>query len=561
MPENFPTIFKNASVRLRDHDVYMLDEKGYIKSWNASAEQSELFKPEQILGKHFSIFYLEDDLKTLKPDKNLQAAALKGYMEEEGWRLRQGQKIWAAASLTALYDDRGNLNGYVKIIRDKSADKVSDDNILHQAFYDHLTDLPNRTLLEDRLNFLILRAKRRAEKVGVLFLDLDFFKNINDSLGHKIGDLVLKEVAKRLQDSIRSGDTVARFGGDEFMVVLGEVQSSEDCILVAKKITNAIKEVFKIGSYNLYLTASIGIALYPFDGMDAETLLKNSDTSLHKVKESGRNNYGFYSQTMSVKLSKKLSFEASMREAIVNNELVMYYQPIVDVRNNSVIAAEALARWNHPQLGFLLPNEFIPVIEDSEVFFDFCDWSLRAACAQNKKWQEQGMPPIRVAVNISVRLLAHSQFLQKIDKVLAETGLSPEFLEVEITETVAMQNIEQNFKTLSQLKERGIKVTVDDFGIGHSSLSYLKTFPIDRIKIDKSFIRNSMNHNEDLAIIKAILTLAEGLNLDVVAEGIETEDQLSHLLLLGCSCLQGFLFSMALPEDTFFRNYKNNYLI
>ncbi|GAC1574562.1 MAG: hypothetical protein NVS3B9_6390 [Candidatus Doudnabacteria bacterium] len=322
-----------------------------------------------------------------------------------------------------------------------------------------------------------------------------------------------------------------------------------------------MKEVFRIGNYSIYLTASVGIALYPFDGTDAETLIKNSDTALHRVKELGRNNYGFYSQTMSIKLSQKLSFESSMREALLNDELVMYFQPIVDVYCNTIIAAEALVRWNHPQLGFLLPGEFIPLIEDSEIFFDFCDWSLKAACAQNKKWQDQGMEPIRVAVNVSVRLLAHAQFLQKLENVLKETGLAHQYLEIEITETAAMKNIEQSFRTLTQLKNLGIKVTIDDFGMGHSSLSYLRNFPIDTIKIDKSFVKESMVHREDLAIIRAILTLAEGLDLDVVAEGVETEEQLTHLLALGCSNIQGFLFSLAIPGDTFFENYKNNFLI
>jgi EAL domain-containing protein (putative c-di-GMP-specific phosphodiesterase class I) len=233
----------------------------------------------------------------------------------------------------------------------------------------------------------------------------------------------------------------------------------------------------------------------------------------------------------------------------------------VDVNTNTVIAAEALSRWNHPQLGFLLPNEFIPVIEDSEIFFEFCDWATKTACAQNKKWQDLGMAPIKVAVNVSVRQLAHSQFVPKLKKILEETGLNPNYLELEITETAAMQNIEHNFQTLRRLKDMGINITIDDFGIGHSSLSYLKNFPIDTIKIDKSFIKDSITHKEDLAIIKAILTLAEGLRLSVVAEGVETEEQLHHLLNLNCRYVQGFLFSMAVPADTFFENYRNNFLI
>ncbi len=561
MSESVPPILKNSSIRLLDHNVYMLDSKGYIKSWNTSVEDSQGFRPEHFLGKYFSVFYPEEEREVFRPEKNLQAAALKGYIEEEGWRIQGTEKIWAVASITALYDEQGNLSGYVKIIRDKSEDKMHEEQIIRQAFYDSLTDLPNRTLFEDRLNFLIQRAKRKEEKLGLLFLDLDFFKNINDSLGHKIGDLVLKEVGKRLLESVRAVDTVARFGGDEFMVVLSDVHASEDCVLVAQKILASLKKVIKINSFNLYLTASMGIAMFPYDGVDADTLLKNADTALHKVKEAGRGDYGFYSQTMSLKLSQKINFESGMRDALQNNELVMHYQPIIDVETNTVIAAEALARWNHPQLGFLLPGEFLPVIEDSEVFFDFCDWALQTACVQNKEWQDKGMPSIRVAVNISVRQLVHSKFTEKIAKALESSGLDPKYLELEITETAAMQNIEHNFKVLQKLKDMGTHITIDDFGIGHSSLSYLKNFPIDTIKIDKSFIRESIDHKEDLAIIKAILTLAEGLKLKVVAEGVETKEQLEHMLALGCRNIQGFLFSIAVSPQIFFENHRNNFLL
>jgi diguanylate cyclase (GGDEF)-like protein/PAS domain S-box-containing protein len=560
MSEPLP-ILENYPIRLLNHDVYMLDDRGLIKSWNTNVEEADNFKADQILGQHLSIFYIEDDIENAKPGKQLEAASIKGYIEEEGWRVSQGKKIWAASSITALYDDQGKLSGYVKVIRDKLVDKIHENVLRHQAYYDNLTDLPNRTLLEERLDLLISRAKKKNEKIGVVFLDLDFFKNINDSLGHKIGDLVLKEVSIRLCRAIRTGAMVARFGGDEFMVLLSEVTDTDDCVLAVESIKKVLSKVFRINNYKLYLNASIGMALYPFDGSDAETLLKNADTALHRVKETGRNHYGFYSQTMSQRLSKKISFENSIREALKKDELVMYYQPIVNITDKSIVSAEALARWNHPELGFLMPNEFIPLIEDAEIFFDFCDWSLRTACAQNRAWQDQGMTPIRVAVNVSVRLLAHEKFIQKITRALEETGLEARYLEVEITETAAMQDIERSFKTLTQLKEMGIKVTIDDFGIGHSSLSYLKTFPIDAIKIDKSFIQESIHNKQDYAIIKAILTLAEGLNLGVVAEGVETQEHLEQMTSLSCPILQGFLFSRAIPSETFFANYRTNVFI
>ncbi len=560
MPED-PTILNNTSIRLFEHEVYMLDAEGFIRSWNSSVEQSPDFSPEIFLGKHFSIFYLPEDLEVARPSKNLRAAALKGYMEEEGWRQVNGKRFWATASLTALYDNVGNLNGYVKVIRDKSQEKAGADLVSHRAFYDVLTDLPNRTLLEDRLNFLINRAKRNSEKLGVLFLDLDYFKHINDALGHKAGDVVLKEIAKRLIESVREVDIVARFGGDEFMVLLSDVHSTDDCIVVAEKIINNLKQPLPIGRHKAYLSASMGISMYPYDGSDAETLLRNADVALSKIKESGKSNYGFYSQTMSIKLSQKISLENDLREALLKDELVLYFQPIVDAVSNKVIAAEALVRWNHPELGFLMPNDFLPIVELSEVFLDFNEWAIRTACLQNKKWQDQGMASVRVAVNISARQFTQPRFVERVQKALADSGLEAGYLELEITETAAMQNIEQNFEKLQQLKALGVHITIDDFGIGHSSLSYLKNFPIDTIKIDKSFIQEAVSHPGDLAIVKAILTLAEGLRLAVVAEGVESEEQLHILLQLGCELFQGYLFGKAMPPETFFEKYRDQSLI
>ncbi len=555
------TLLKNISIRLSAHDVYMLDSKGYIKSWNSSVEQSPDFKPEIFLGKHVSIFYLPEDRETCSHEKNLKTAALKGYMEEEGYRTMYGQSFWASASLTALYDEIGNVTGYVKVISDRSQEKINNELFKNRAFYDPLTDLANRTLFEDRLNFLITRAKRTSEKLAILFLDLDYFKIINDSLGHKAGDQVLKEIAARLVASVSEEDIVARFGGDEFMILINEVNNSQDCAIVAEKVLSNLKEVLPIGSHKAYLSASMGIAIYPFDGSDADSLLRNADVALTKIKESGRNNYGFYSQTMSIKLSEKIGLESGLRDALLKKELELYFQPIVDGINQKVVAAEGLVRWSHPELGFLMPNDFLPILENSEVFMDFSDWAMREACIQNKKWQKAGMPPIRVAVNVSVKQFCHAQFVAKVREALFTSGLEAQYLELEITETAAMQNVDQNFEKLHELKKLGVHISIDDFGTGHSSLSYLKNFPIDTIKIDKSFVQESGAHPEDLAIIKAIITLAEGLKVAVVAEGVEREEQLHDLLKLNCQYFQGFLFGKAMPAETFFEKYRNNTLI
>lgn len=552
--------FKFLSEGIRDHAVYMLDRDGDIVSWNIGAEKIKGFRSEEVLGHNFEIFYTPEDRAAGKPKQQLRQAIALGRFEEEGWRLRKSGPFWANTTLTVLKDPEGNIQGFVKVIRDVSERKMAEETIRHQAFHDPLTGLANRALLEERLEQVIHHARMKKEKVGILFLDLDFFKNINDALGHKVGDAILKEVTQRLQNSIRDADIVARFGGDEFVVLLSNLENSDGCVRVAEGVINELRKVFKVDKYSLYLSVSIGISMYPDDADNVESLLKNADIAMYKVKESGRNGYDFYSHKMSAKLSQKISLENSLPAGLENNEFVLYYQPIIDVRNNSVVAAEALLRWNHPHLGFLMPNEFIPFVENTEAFFELGNWIIRSACEQNLSWQKLGFK-IKVAVNISVRQLSHANFVLAVKKIIAETGMQPELLELEITESATITNIETNVKIIKELKAMGLHITIDDFGVGHSSLSYLKDFPIDTIKIDQTFVHESLNNEQDRSIIKAILALSEGLKLDVIAEGVENSEQLHSLEQLNCHLIQGFFFSKAIPAEAFVEHYRNNYLI
>ncbi|MBD2018745.1 EAL domain-containing protein, partial [Leptolyngbya sp. FACHB-36] len=421
--------------------------------------------------------------------------------------------------------------------------------IRYQACHDLLTNLPNRMLFNDRLPLALANAHRAGTMLAVLFLDLDRFKTINDTLGHVIGDQLLQAVAQRLSDCLREGDTISRWGGDEFTLLLPQISHAEDAARVAQRMIEALKPAFLLEGHELYISCSIGIALYPRDGDDAQTLLKNADAALYRVKEHGRNSFQLYAPAINSTASERLALESSLHGAVERNEFVLHYQPQVDIYTWKVTRMEALLRWQHPEFGLIAPRVFIPLAEENGLIMTIGEWVLRTACAQNKAWQDTGLPALRIAVNLSARQFQQPQLVQMIAAILAETQLDSSYLELEITETTAMQNVVLTASVLQELHNMGIHVSIDDFGTGYSALSYLKKFSLHTIKIDQSFVQELPTDVNDSAIVQAMVTLGLGLNLNVVAEGVETREQLEYLRSLNCREVQGYLFSRPLSTD------------
>jgi diguanylate cyclase (GGDEF)-like protein len=421
----------------------------------------------------------------------------------------------------------------------------------HLAYHDTLTSLPNRLLFEDRLTQALTLARHDGRMVGVLSLSLDRFKKINDTLGHTEGDLLLMEVAARLSVCAGEGVTVARFEGEEFALLLTQAADTDDLLALVGRVNESLRSPLNIGRQEIFITASVGISLYPNDGDDAPTLLKNAGAALYRAKEYGGNNYQFYTSDMNARALKRLALENSMRRALGREEFEVYYQPRVDVSTGRIVGAEALVRWRHKEFGLISPAEFIPLAEDTGLIVPIGAWVLRAACARAKSWRDAGHGEVPVAVNLSARQFREPNLPATIAQILSETGLGPQDLELELTESSIIQNAEAAVRYLGELRETGIRVAVDDFGTGYSSLGYLKRLPIDMLKIDQSFVRDVTTDADDAALVMAIITLAHNLRLKVVAEGVETEEQLRFLSLLHCDEWQGYLCSKPLPAEAF----------
>ncbi len=419
------------------------------------------------------------------------------------------------------------------------------------AYYDTITQLPNRILFEDRLAQAVAIARSTDQSLGVLFISVDQFKTVNDSLGHGPGDSLLREFAERLKSCISETDTVARFGNDEFALLQTQIEGTNDVIETIGSLSQVLKFAFDLSGHELFATASVGISLFPLDGQDSETLLKNAGAALYKAKKSGGANYQFFTADMHEVASGRLALETNLRRAIQNEEFLIHYQPRVSVDSLAITGFEALVRWQHPQLGLVSPSEFIPLAEDTGLIVEIGEWVLRNASLQNRRWQDQGFAPIPVAVNISARQFHDQDLSQTVIRILDETGLAPEHLELELTESSIMQNAEFAAGVLSRLKSMGIDISIDDFGTGYSSLASLKRLPIDALKIDQSFVRDATTDPDDAALVMAIITLAHNLRLRVIAEGVETEEQLHFLHLLRCDEIQGDLFSKPLAADAF----------
>ncbi|MBI2312128.1 MAG: PAS domain S-box protein [Betaproteobacteria bacterium] len=473
-----------------------------------------------------------------------------GHWQGELWNRRKSGEVYPEwVTISAVKDGRGSITNYIAIFSDISERKAAEEHISYLAQHDGLTGLPNRTLMQDRLKLALATANRAGDMVAVMFLDLDRFKTINDSLGHQLGDQLLIGVAERLGDSVRVSDTVSRVGGDEFVVILPTITEVEDVALVAEKIIRNVSRPYQIETHEINTTPSIGIAIFPNDGEDMGTLIKNADTAMYHAKESGRNNYQFFTQDMNARAFERLMMETRMRRAYERSEFLLYFQPQVGIAGGRLVGLEALIRWNHPDMGLVAPVKFIHVAEDSGLIVAIGEWVIREACRQNRAWQAAGLPAVPVAVNLSAIQFRNKGLLDAVERALRDSGLEACYLELELTESSVMQDPEVTSDVLGKLKAMGVKLAVDDFGTGYSSLNYLKRFPLDKLKVDQSFVRDILADPSDRAIVSAIVAMGHSLGLTVVAEGVEDREQLALLRAEGCDEYQGYLVSEPLPAN------------
>ena len=544
--EKYRAIFEDAVV-----GIFQTTPEGRPLSINRALAQMHGYdSPEQLLAEVPNVvdrlFVDPGRMKELRRglDKN---GVVRGA-EVELYR-RDRTKKWVMVNLRAVYDAGGNIVLHEGTIEDISDRKVAEERIQFLAYYDALTGLPNRTFLRDVLAKALAGARRRKEKIALLFLDLDRFKIINDSLGHSFGDLLLQEVAGRLKRWSREQDTVARVGGDEFLIMVTAVKSTADVAAAAQRILHAMTAEFVIQDYRFSVSGSIGISIFPEHGIDGETLIKNADAAMYCAKDSGPNTFQFFTEDMNIQVVERLTLGNSLRQALDNGELSLVYQPQMETATGAMIGLEALLRWQHPELGLVSPVKFIRVAEATGLIVPIGDWVLRTACSQVRKWQDAGLLAVPVAVNVSAVQLRQSGFRAVIEKALHETGLDPQYLELELTESTLLSSAGVMFTALEELKTMGLKLAIDDFGTGYSSLSYLRQLPVSKLKIDSSFIHDVALSPDDAAITAAIISMAKSLNLKVIAEGVENEAQMSFLRAHQCDQIQGHYFSKPLTAN------------
>jgi len=536
--------------------VLTTDTAGNISYLNAVAEKMTGWSREEAAGRPLTeVFHIVDHI-TRQPARNPAKMALaenKTVSMAAGVVLirRDGSEVGIEDSAAPIHDRDGKVSGAVLVFHDVTVSRGMTEKMAHLAQHDALTDLPNRVLLNERIAQAIALARRNGRKAAVLFLDVDHFKQVNDSLGHAMGDKLLLSVAARLLACVRVSDTVSRQGGDEFLVLLPDIERSQDAARFATNMLAAQALPHPIDGQELHVTISIGIGLYPDDGQDADTVIKSADIAMYHAKENGRNNYQFFAQDMNTRVIERLSIESGLRGALERGEFTLLYQPKMNLESGALIGTEALIRWLHPVRGTILPEQFISIAEDCGLIVPIGNWVLREACRQAKAWEDEGLKAVPVAVNISAVQFEQEDFLEEVRGILAETGLDPHCLELELTESVLMQDAGATGRTLRALKTLGVQLAVDDFGTGYSSLSYLTQFPIDILKIDQSFVHKMLRNANDASIISAVIGMGKTLNQRVIAEGVETEEQLRFLQARQCSEGQGYYFSHPLNTDDF----------
>lgn len=543
-------MYKLSSAVEQTADAVMIaDADGIIEYVNAAFSDITGFSKQEVIGKSTRI------LKSGRHDDEFYVQLWKKLMEGQTFqdvfinRRKDGSLYYEEKSITPLKDDEGKVAHFISTGKDITEQMKTRERLQHLSNHDGLTGLPNRSLFMDRLGQAISRARWNGRVIAVLFIDIDRFKNINETLGFDYGDTVLQTVAERLNQSVRDGDTVARLGDDEFAVVLEDIYQKEDIPVVVEKIIKSLSQVHVLKDHELFVTSSMGISLYPNDGSDGQTLIQNADVAIHHAKESGSNHYRFYESAMNTQSLYRLNMESSLRKALEREEFVLHYQPQINLKSGKIIGFEALLRWHHPSLGMVSPVEFIPLLEETGMINPVGRWILRTACLVGREWNELGLGDIKISVNISPLQFENSDISSIVAEVLSETGLDAQHLEIELTESAIMRSPKKTIAVLSTLNDMGVTLAIDDFGTGYSSLSYLQKFPIDVLKIDRSFVKDVSKNNGDASIVSAIISMAHSLKLSVIAEGVETVQQLSFLQERNCEMVQGFLFSKAVPYE------------
>lgn len=529
----------------------------YLGSNKLFAKDANLENEDELIGLSDNDMPWVDEADAYREDDRVVMDTGIAKLEfEESQTHEDGSVIWVSTSKVPLKNEEGKIFGILGTYHDITAKKEHEemlrshrDALQYQANHDILTGLPNRLLFMDRLNQSLYKANRNCSKVAVLFLDMDRFKEINDSFGHSFGDEAIKEVAQRLKSKVRKSDTVARFGGDEFVMILDDIKDPVAIVNIVQKLTEIMKRPINIHSHTLYVTLSIGISIYPDDTVLATDLLKNADAAMYKAKELGRNTYIFYTEEMTEKAYARITMETNLRHAIANEDFELYFQPQVNALTNSIVGIETLIRWNHSRLGFIPPDEFIPIAEDTGLIIPLGKWILHECMKQATLWHTKGIDPGILSINLSMVQLQEQGFVANLVEMLEDTGCKAQWLELEVTEGQVMRNPERTILQLEEISKLGIEIAIDDFGTGYSSLSYLKRLPIDRLKIDRSFIKDIPDDEEDVVISKAIIALAKSLNIGVIAEGVETEDQKEFLLQNDCKYIQGYFYSKPVPLD------------
>ncbi len=533
--------------------VIVISHEKTIEKINQSTLKMLSYQKDDLIGKSFDVVTgLKSSIDVSSQLRPTQSFTERHYLAKSGEEI---PVLFSKATIRSQVDDTNKtLCVALDLTQQNQTEKKLRDNeqrLQHIAYHDPLTNLPNRLLIQDRFQHAINKARRSEQKVAFLILDLDRFKDINDSLGHDIGDQLLKETADRLQSCVRDSDTVGRLGGDEFAIVLEQIEELTHVGMLVRRMLSKLAQEFAIEDHTLYISASIGISIYPTDSAKVDELVRFAEVAMYRAKEQGGNNYQLYTADMNARAHELLLLETHLRQALEERQLLLFYQPQYDLATGELAGMEALLRWRHPEKGMVSPGDFIPLAEETGLIVPIGEWVLRTACQQSLAWQKAGHPPVPVAVNISGRQFKEPDFIETVEKVLEETGLDPRWLELEITESVVMDRVEETILTLAELRGRGIQLAIDDFGTGYSSLSYLKRFPINKLKIDRSFVMDVVENPTDAAIAGSIVSLAHSMNLEVIAEGVETEAQMEFLKARGCHQIQGFLLGRPLPAEEF----------
>ncbi|RLJ71615.1 PAS domain S-box-containing protein/diguanylate cyclase (GGDEF)-like protein [Hydrogenivirga caldilitoris] len=531
-------------LKYMNEGVVIVDKEGRIKSANEAFLDITGLKLEGVYGTKLS----ELDLKWEgypSFQEVMDILLSEGLWKGEVWGVHRGGRPFSTEATIVRADE----DNYVVIFLDTTDKRSLEANLRSLAYYDSLTGLPNRALLYEHISQLIFHAREERKRLAVIFIDIDNFKLINDTLGHDVGDNLLKAFAQRLTSYFPKNTMVARFGSDEFVVVLDTVPSVDFIEDLVAGFVDSVSTPFFIEKQKIYITVTAGISIYPIDGNDPQTLLRNADIAMHHAKELGKSSYKFFTNELNLKVSERFTLQAELRDALEKEEFALYYQPQFELHTNSIVGVEALIRWHHPDRGVILPGRFMPVVEDTDLIIPLGYWVLKKACEDGKRLVEEGFP-LKIAVNISAKQLSSENFLQRLKDILNETGFSPEYLEMEITESVLMKNKQQAADILRELKKLGISIAIDDFGTSYSSLNYLKYFPVDKLKIDRSFIGDVISDPNDVAIATTIIAIAHNLGLRATAEGVETEEQLIFLKLWQCDEAQGFYFSPPVTLDS-----------